>query len=451
MPEAEHLPPAVGPHPLGHLQALALVGLGHKLIPAPAIPADAEEDKDDRPAGQQDVAHQEVLQIQEGGPGSPGLNPAEQVVAQGTGEGENCHSHQIHSAGLLPAPAGEVNGAGDDILKHRQHGGQGGKGHEHKEQAAPQTAQRHLVEDIGQGDKDQGRAAVRLNAKGKAGREDNQAGCKGHKCIQNRHIHRLAQKSPLPADVAAEDGHGANAQAQGEEGLVHGAHNHVAQAHVHGPLQVGHQVEGQALRAALHKDAVDGQDYHNGQEGKHHKLAHPLQAVLQAHGADGKAGNDHHQHIAHHGHRVAQHLVKQFPYPGGVCPHELACGGVHKIVEHPAGHRGVEHHEQIVARHGHIAVEVPLGALGLQLLIEPHRALPAGPAHGKLHGHDRQAHDNQEKDVNQHKGAAAVLAHHVGELPDIANPDGASRADQDKAQPAPQQFSLHFIHPLSSS
>ena len=51
-------------------------------------------------------------------------------------------------------------------------------------------------------------------------------------------------------DVAAEDLHGGNAQAQGEEGLVHSRGNDIAQAHVDAYIvHVGHQVEGNALPA----------------------------------------------------------------------------------------------------------------------------------------------------------------------------------------------------------
>ena len=58
-------------------------------------------------------------------------------------------------------PAGHIHPAGHDVLKTRQYGRERRKGHEHEEQAAPQAAERHVVEDIRQGDKDQVRAAIR--------------------------------------------------------------------------------------------------------------------------------------------------------------------------------------------------------------------------------------------------------------------------------------------------
>ena len=70
------------------------------------------------------------------------------------------------------------------------------------------------------------------------------------------------------AHVAAENLHGRNAQAQGEEGLVHGGGNHVANAHLFDGLpEVGHQIEFQALRSAGQGEGVDSQHYDQDQKG----------------------------------------------------------------------------------------------------------------------------------------------------------------------------------------
>ena len=53
-------------------------------------------------------------------------------------------------------------------------------------------------------------------------------------------------------EIAAEYGHGAYAEAKGEEGLVHCAHYDVA-----GYLgKVGHKVEGETLRRSGQREAV---------------------------------------------------------------------------------------------------------------------------------------------------------------------------------------------------
>ena len=53
------------------------------------------------------------------------------------------------------------------------------------------------------------------------GGEDDEPRHKGHKGIQQRDPDGLPGKAVLLADVAAEDGQGADAQGEGEEGLAH--------------------------------------------------------------------------------------------------------------------------------------------------------------------------------------------------------------------------------------
>ena len=48
-------------------------------------------------------------------------------------------------------------------------------------------------------------------------------------------------------------------------------------------------------------------------------------------------------------------------------------------------------------------------------------------------------------DINEDKSAAAVLTGDIGELPDVANADGAAGTKQDEAQTASQMFSLHIF------
>ena len=75
----------------------------------------------------------------------------------------------------------------------------------------------------------------------------------------------------LLANVAAEDGQSADAQRQGEEGLTHGGvdglpEDEVALGIVHQVVEVGHEVEGQALHAALQGERTHGQQYHHRQQ-----------------------------------------------------------------------------------------------------------------------------------------------------------------------------------------
>ena len=175
-----------------------------------------------------------------------------------------------------------------------------------------------------------------------------------------------------------------------------------------------------------------------------------MHAVFQAPAADQHAQHHHQGHEGGLEHRVGGDGAELRAHAGGVQAHKVALEHLDEVQDEPAGDGGVEHHEQVVARHAEPAVPVPLGALWLQLLEGAQDALLAGPAHGELHDHDGQAHDDQEKQVHQHQGSAAVLAHDVGETPHIAQADGAAGRDQDEAQPGRKFFSLqNSVPPLS--
>ena len=175
---------------------------------------------------------------------------AQHGEAQDAGHGQHSQSSAGDEAGLSALPAGDVPQAGHDVLKHGKHGGQSGKGHEDKEQAAPQPAAGHVVEDVGQGLKYQAGARTGLHTKGGAGGEDDQARGECHEGIQANHIYSLAHKGTLFLQIAAKDGHGADAQAQGEEALVHGCHNDIAGTNFHKTVPVRQKIELQTLSRA---------------------------------------------------------------------------------------------------------------------------------------------------------------------------------------------------------
>ena len=234
--------------------------------------------------------------------------------------------------------------------------------------------------------------------------------------------------------VAAEDLHGRNAQAEGEERLVHGRRNHVAQSHFGRPLQIGQQVEGQTLLAALQKDAVDGQHHNQHQQGQHHPFGDPLQTFLQSEGADQEAAqrDDGHENRQFHG--VAQHGAEHPVHRTVFDSFKGAGGKLVEVIQHPACHGGVVHHQQAAADNAEPAVDMPFAVLGFQCLVRPHRTLPAGTAHRQFHRQHRHPHDDQEQQVEQHKNATAVGTGHPGELPDVANTDRTTGTDENEAE-----------------
>ena len=170
------------------------------------------------------------------------------------------------------------------------------------------------------------------------------------------------------------------------------------------------------------------------QQSAHHPFADALQTALQTLLADEEAqhGDDHHpKHLlAGVGQRIAEHLGRGVGGQAG----EAAGQKLEKVVQHPAGYRGVVHHQQRTADHAHPAVQVPLGAFRLQRFVGFYCAVVPGAAHGQLHGKHRHAHQHQKQQVEQHEHAAAVLPRYRGKAPHVANADRTAGADQDKTK-----------------
>ena len=147
----------VAAHPIFYLPSTAGVGFLHKLLPTPAPLAHREDHKDQRAQRQQNIADQEVLQVQERGAPAQGVNLRQEIKAQRTGQGQDQQQQAVDQAGLFPAPSTHVHTAGEDVFKDRQHRRKRGKGHKHKEQRAPKISHRHVIEHVGQRNKDQAR------------------------------------------------------------------------------------------------------------------------------------------------------------------------------------------------------------------------------------------------------------------------------------------------------
>ena len=302
-----------------------------------------------------------------------------------------------------------------------------------------------MVKDIRQRNEDQVRTAVRCHAEGEARREDDQTGSKCYERIQNRNIDGLAEQRTALADIAAEDGHRADAERQREERLIHRGNDDIGDAALLHTAEIRNQIEAQALARAFGHDAVDRQNDHDGQQNDHHHLGNALQTALQTERVDHKADDNDRNHADRHNHRLAEHFRKG-------CLHLLtgrtdksAADRQVEVVQHPAAHGGVEHHQQVVADHRQIAVDVPLAARLLERLIRPHRTFLACTADGKFHRHDRQTEDEQEQHIAHDERAAAVLTDHPRELPYVAHADGTACGKQDEAETRAESFSWHCL------
>ena len=299
-----------------------------------------------------------------------------------------------------------------------------------------------MVKNIGQGNKNQAGARVRFYPIGEAGRKDDQSGGQGHKGIQERYVDRLSHQGMILTDIAAENSHTAHTDRQGKEGLVHGCLYHVPDSGFPESGKIRPQIKGKAFAAAGCQNAVDSQYQHDHDQCCHHDLGDPLYTLLQAHGQNKKAHNDGYGHKApltdgrsHHIAEFGSDSLRIQAFKGSGRRRK-------EILDHPAADDGIKHHQNIVAGHRGIAVQVPETALWLQPSIHGHRTDLTGPSHGKFHGHYRDTHDCQKNQINQDKGASAVLAHQPGKLPDISDTDGTSCRQQNKAQTASQLFTF---------
>jgi len=170
------------------------------------------------------------------------------------------------------------------------------------------------------------------------------------------------------------------------------------------------------------------------EQGAHHPFADLFQTALQAAPADDKARQRDDGHPENHLDRVREHLAKDACGLLGGQAVKTAGQEAEEVVDHPAGDGGVVHHQQHTARHAEPAVDMPLAAPGLQRLVGAARRAAARTANGQLHRQDRQTHEHQKEQVEQHKDAAAVLAGDCGEAPDVADADSTARADQNEAK-----------------
>ena len=110
--------------------------------------------------------------------------------------------------------------------------------HLQEEQSTPDTAAAHSVEHIGEGDEQQVRTAVGIDAEAEAGREDNQAGNNCYKGIQCHNPHCFTRQALFLADVAAEDSQCADAKAQRKEGLSHSGEDYLTDTVLQNSVEV---------------------------------------------------------------------------------------------------------------------------------------------------------------------------------------------------------------------
>ena len=376
------------------------------------------------------------------------MEVAPDVVAEHAGKTQEHQQHAIDENGFLAAPAKCIHTDGQNVFKHRQHRGHAREHHEEEEQRAPEAAARHVDKHLRQRDEEEGGAIVGRNAVGEACGEDDRTGHERNEGVERADADGLTGEGVVIGHVAAEDLHRRNAEREREEGLIHRIGDEAAQTVFTDGIEGGEQIELHALCRAGKRQAVNGENENEREQRNHHDLGYALKALLQTQRTDDKADDDDGDRQNAHFNRIGQQLAE---HGGRVLRRhavvELAGQEPAKIAHHPAGNRRVVHHQEVAADQAEPAVDVPL-RLGLfERLVGEDRALAARAADGQLHRQHGNAHDEQAQNVKENKIAAAVFARHIGEAPDIADADGAARADEQEAQAGAERFAFHVDRP----
>ena len=188
---------------------------------------------------------------------------------------------------------------------------------------------------------------------------------------------------------------------------------------------------------------MNSQNQHQPQQCHHHILRYPLQAALQVEAENGKPDDDHNDHKEHIHTRIRNHGHKSQI-------RSLTGQEAVEIIQNPTSDHGVKGHQANVAEQGQITVDMPFLTGSLKFLIHTGGTCLRGTTHGELYHHDRQSQQKQADDINQDKPAAAVLAGHPREFPDIAAADGTARTQENESQPGGQMLTMiHKRFPLS--
>lgn len=207
------------------------------------------------------------------------MEARENVEAENAWDAEKGNRKDIDEGSLLSIHSFCVNPETDDVLKDGNKGAHRCETYKYEKERSPETTTGHLVEDVGQGDEDQGRTCVGLHSEGEGGREYDQTAAQSNECIQADDTDGLSGKAVFLVDVGAEDGYAADAKAQREERLSHCCIDSFKEIFPEFG-KIWNEIEFQTLRAAFQGKAVAGKDEHQAQEADHHVLGDFLYTAL---------------------------------------------------------------------------------------------------------------------------------------------------------------------------
>ncbi len=137
------------------------------------------------------------------------------------------------------------------------------------------------------------------------------------------------------------------------------------------------------------------------------------------------------------GHGVGKEGVEFRGDRGRVLAGETTASVLEDVGHGPARYYAVVGCDQVGRQHAGPADQGPVFGTFLAAGHVSHRvgrALPAPAAQHDFGDQDWQGHENNRKQVNQDKGAAAILPGDVREFPDIAEPDGGANGGHQEGE-----------------
>ena len=195
---------------------------------------------------------------------------------------------------------------------------------------------------------------------------------------------------------------------------------------------VRQEQEAPARRRPRQGGGVDGQGHDEQRQQRHEDAVHRLDPALHAAG-------DHEHGRGENCHLPADRLARVADEAGEVAAvaarrrvPEGACQGAEEVLQGPAGDDRVVAEDEKAGGDGEPAGEAPVRG-GRGALVGGHRIALGAAAERQFGDHDGRADQGDADQVDDEKGAAAVLPGDVGEPPDVAQTDGGADGRQHEA------------------
>ena len=233
----------------------------------------------------------------------------------------------------------------------------------------------------------------------------------------------------MARDVGAVRDHRAHAEREGEEGVTEGLEHGVGLE----LREIRSEDEAQRFTRPAHPQGADQQQEQDPEEDRQEEARDALDSLADpevddGHGSDAEAEGERELQAG-----VAHLLVEQVAR--GQSGREAAESPFHRpgeVVDRPAGDDRVVAEQDEGADDAPASHDAPGGPR--DRLERPDRALLAFSPDEQLRHHDGQPDGGDADKVHEHEGSAVVLPGYEGELPQVAQSDGASGGRQDESQ-----------------